>query len=934
MSDKGAHFFRCDLQVHTPRDLNWNGLDAVTHEERRAYAGELVQACRERRLHGIAVTDHHDMLFAKYIRDAAQEEMNQDGSPLPEQQRLVVFPGMELTLGVPCQALLLFDAEFPDDLFPLAMNALAIPPNHPTEAKTAQTRRLDHITSLRGLKEDLDTHEFLRGRYTVLPNVTNEGHDSLFRVGLAGKYAEMPWVGGYTDGDIAKLTDGIRNRIAGRDKAWGHKRIACFQTSDNRRRDHNDLGASSTWIKWTTPTAEALRQACLAQESRVSQVPPTLPPVVVSSMSVSNSTFLGPIDLELNPQYSALIGGRGTGKSTILEYLRWALCDQPPGFSDDNTPNYQVRRSRLIDQTLKSLNATVEVRFEVNNVPHVIRRYSHDGSLKIKIADDEMRTCTEQEVRTLLPIQAYSQKQLSDVSVRVEELGRFVTAPIRVELDRIDRRLSDRATRVQQAYATTLRQRAIAQTIQLHRLEETSLSAQASALRASLTGLSDEEREILDRGKRFDMAGRSVQLWRDGSVTLREKASSLLGTVNSYLEQLEEPPAEPEGPILTAAHEEYRLLLAGAAASLDGLIARASAIAAPPEEMDAASPWRRWWEQLAQVKTAYEAAVQRSSTYSQKMTQLKNIDEQIGQHAREIARVDEELRALATAESTYVAERSSWQALLTERDDLLVQQCTALTDCADGAIRAQVRRFADPSDFVETLRQSLAGSRVQGGKLDALGESITNSADPTAQWNGLLLDLEKLANFDIDRGGTNRLPETPSLVACGLTAGEQGRLAGRLKSEEWLALSLTPIKSVPVFEYRAREDEYIPFHNASAGQQATALLKTLLNQAGPPLIIDQPEEDLDNPVMLEIVGRVWQAKQNRQLIFASHNANLVVNGDAERVAWCDYRMAGDQSRGTIVGEGAIDIPEVREAIKRIMEGGEAAFHLRKEKYGF
>ena len=240
-------------------------------------------------------------------------------------------------------------------------------------------------------------------------------------------------------------------------------------------------------------------------------------------MSVSNSTFLGPVDLELNPQYSALIGGRGTGKSTILEYLRWALCDQPPGFTDDNTPNYQARRSRLIDQTLKPLNATVEVRFEVNDVSHVVRRYSQDGSIKIKIADDEMRPCTEEEVRTLLPIQAYSQKQLSDVSVRVDELGRFVNAPIRAELVRIDRQLTDRATRVRQAYATTLRQRAIAQTVQLHRLEEKSLSEQASALRASLTGLSDEEKEVLDRGKRFDMADRSVQLWRDGIVTLNEK---------------------------------------------------------------------------------------------------------------------------------------------------------------------------------------------------------------------------------------------------------------------------------------------------------------------------------------------------------------------------------------------------------------------------
>ena len=86
--------------------------------------------------------------------------------------------------------------------------------------------------------------------------------------------------------------------------------------------------------------------------------------------------------------------------------------------------------------------------------------------------------------------------------------------------------------------------------------------------------------------------------------------------------------------------------------------------------------------------------------------------------------------------------------------------------------------------------------------------------------------------------------------------------------------------------------------------------------------------------MLEIVERIWEAKQKRQLIFVSHNANLVVNGDAELVAWCDYRTAGDQSRGTIAGEGAIDVDDVRDAIKQIMEGGEAAFNLRREKYGF
>jgi chromosome segregation protein len=194
--------------------------------------------------------------------------------------------------------------------------------------------------------------------------------------------------------------------------------------------------------------------------------------------------------------------------------------------------------------------------------------------------------------------------------------------------------------------------------------------------------------------------------------------------------------------------------------------------------------------------------------------------------------------------------------------------------------------------------------------------------------------LEKLAEHDPERDGVERRPETATLASIGLASGDLDRIARTLKPEQWLSLSLTPIESVPVFEYQSREAEYIPFGNASAGQQATALLETLLTQGTIPLIIDQPEEDLDNPVMLEIVAKIWQAKQRRQIIFASHNANLVVNGDAELIACCNYRAMGDQSRGVIDITGAIDMPDVREAIKKILEGGEAAFRLRREKYGF
>ncbi len=98
--------------------------------------------------------------------------------------------------------------------------------------------------------------------------------------------------------------------------------------------------------------------------------------------------------------------------------------------------------------------------------------------------------------------------------------------------------------------------------------------------------------------------------------------------------------------------------------------------------------------------------------------------------------------------------------------------------------------------------------------------------------------------------------------------------------------------------------------------------------------MDQPEDDIDNRAIEDIINNIWGAKKNRQLIFTSHNTNLIVNGDAELVACCDYRDAGKQTRGSIVNEGSIGSPEVKNQITSVMEGGEKAFRLRKEKNGF
>jgi chromosome segregation protein len=96
----------------------------------------------------------------------------------------------------------------------------------------------------------------------------------------------------------------------------------------------------------------------------------------------------------------------------------------------------------------------------------------------------------------LAPRFGASQKQLSDVSVRTEELARFITAPIRIELARLEEESAHQAQRVRQSSGTRRRQRQLAQALQRRELEEKCLSEQADALRAGLIGLSEEDRAL------------------------------------------------------------------------------------------------------------------------------------------------------------------------------------------------------------------------------------------------------------------------------------------------------------------------------------------------------------------------------------------------------------------------------------------------------
>jgi hypothetical protein len=115
----------------------------------------------------------------------------------------------------------------------------------------------------------------------------------------------------------------------------------------------------------------------------------------------------------------------------------------------------------------------------------------------------------------------------------------------------------------------------------------------------------------------------------------------------------------------------------------------------------------------------------------------------------------------------------------------------------------------------------------------------------------------------------------------------------------------------------------------SLGQRASAMIIFILaHQDNDLLIIDQPEDDLDNQTVYEdVVKLIQQQKPNKQFLLATHNANFPVLGDAEMVVTCSER---DNSIDTICD--GIDTKGCQERIVSIMEGGSEAFLRRKNIY--
>jgi len=122
-----------------------------------------------------------------------------------------------------------------------------------------------------------------------------------------------------------------------------------------------------------------------------------------------------------------------------------------------------------------------------------------------------------------------------------------------------------------------------------------------------------------------------------------------------------------------------------------------------------------------------------------------------------------------------------------------------------------------------------------------------------------------------------------------------------------------------------------PVGELSPGQRSSAMLPLIALAEATPLVIDQPEDNLDNRLIGQVLADILGAlKEKRQIIVCTHNPNIVVSGDAEQVIVLN---AISDRKAKVEKHGSIDNEDIVQSVIEIMEGGRDAFRVRQHRYG-
>ncbi|MGA3342170.1 MAG: AAA family ATPase [Methylocella sp.] len=707
-----AYWRKCDFQVHSPRDPNWTGARPIGQGEeiartsakataqdvdaaRAVWAKNFVDQCVVKGLEAVALTDHHEMIMVPYVQQEIANRKHAD----PDFD-LWLFPGMELTASGGKQCLIIFDADLSEDWRRQAQGKIGII-YADLDEKSAKGPSVTQLTSnyadIAGLLDELGG---LKGRYIVLPNVSQGNSHTVLTEGAHGDFRRMPYVGGYLDNGQTINTIGAKNqrRLSGEDKIWSAREIYPLPTSDSRSADYAALGQNNTWIKLAAPTAEAIRQAFLGHRSRIGIEEPQLPSLVVASIEVEGSAILQNTNLPLSPEFNAVIGGRGSGKSSFLEYISFGLGRSCYDVPRDHYSGTQ-RLHDLGNDTLISKGGRVTLTVVQDKAGFkIVRGQATAYQPQITYPNGSTQTITVKELRALFPAVVYSQGELAEIGkqagkkTQLSDLLQFVNPDYKREDDRLAADIESAKNKVKgaiQALADNWTEQS-----KLRKLTTTrdSVRQRVEALEKTLPTLSEDDQAVVTR---FDKANE----FESKRLLASKHADQILESLKaSATELLNERDLLGDAEGADAIRQQYGALYKSYS---DGI----GKLQIEMEEKRAAltTAEQEWTAGFKEARTARDGVLEKLGAHKTATTQIIKLREEITDLANQIGTLEAKLKADGDPASGLTEALADLRKIHDQRAERTGQWASEIEKLSSGKIKAAVDIAGDTSDIKDAI---------------------------------------------------------------------------------------------------------------------------------------------------------------------------------------------------------------------------------------
>jgi len=857
----GSGWIRADFHMHTRADKEFSYEGANDQ-----FVATYVDALKNADIRIAAITNHNkfDLAEFKAIRKAARKK------------DVFLLPGVELSVkdgrkGI--HTLVVFSDEWFDN--------------------TPQTNHIQNFLGLTFAGQDNFENENSQSNHDLHETIRKlDEYDKDYFLVFAHVEADNGLWGGFGGATIKKLaeSDPFLRRCLGFQKVRTHDQrhkvqewLGDWYPAEVEGCDCKSLeqvGQGLTcYLKVGDFTFEAVKFALLDYDNRLGNEMPKYDHSYIRSIAFEGDK-LGRQVLHLSPELNTFIGIRGSGKSSIIESIRYALdirfgknaADRK--YKEGSVDNALGSGGKITITAVDRHGREYEVRRILNEQPDVYV----DGELQPGI--------NIRETVIHKPIY-FGQKDLSNTGEGFEN-------------DLVEKLVGEKLAEVRQEIA-----------LQRQKVSETTRRL------AKLSDVADKQKEYEDKNrdagfrlKVFKEHGVEEKLEKQIDFEEDSRRSKELGKfVTGYVQGLEDFIAEYEDEFVSRRRyaskrnkkffdelfDVYDKIFNGfqrVAGTLNAAKSTSIALCAKANEFDAIkNALKEEFAEIARKLTEELKSSGATAIEPNEFLKLRKVIENARQMIKALNEEKQQQTALQTqllTELTQLNER--WHAeykIIKQQLDRINEQETAL--------HIDVKYKEDKEAFLKFIKDLFRGSKLRETTLKELVDEFTDGA-------AVYRDLEK----------------AKALIGTSAPAFEEYFIDNLSAFLTWQVPNKFTIK------FHGKQ-----LKNHSIGQRASALILFVLSQRdNDVVIIDQPEDDLDNQTIYEdVIKLVRKLKCNTQFIFATHNANVPVLGDAEQIIACDY---SEDSVNTRVG--SIDCPALQAVVVRIMEGGSEAFERRKEIY--